>query len=217
VRQADELRHNLASLTSLATADLAQVWRQVKTADDAKAALNDVLPQLLVLYGSAAGAVAADWYDELRESEEIKGRFRAIVAELPADMGAAELAAWGVGPLFSAEPDFTSAQTLVAGGAQRRILNVARATITGSSIADPQAGGWQRIGSGECAFCRMLIGRGAVYTEATADFASHDHCRCTAVPVFDGKPRPVKPYTPSLRGTSKADQARAKRWIAENL
>ena len=55
---------------------------------------------------------------------------------------------------------------------------------TVSSTTDPKARGWQRVGVGECDFCSMLIGRGAVYSEATADFLSHDHCHCYAEPAF---------------------------------
>jgi hypothetical protein len=71
----------------------------------------------------------------------------------------------------------------------------------------------------------MLIGRGAVYSEAGADFASHDHCNCSAVPAFGGQPRPVKPYTVSPRRTIDpqtgkpvvdADFLRAKAWIKSN-
>jgi hypothetical protein len=54
----------------------------------------------------------------------------------------------------------------------------------GSSIADPKARGWMRVGSGRCDFCRMLIGRGAVYTESTVDFHAHDHCGCGATPAW---------------------------------
>jgi hypothetical protein len=60
----------------------------------------------------------------------------------------------------------------------------------------------------------MLIGRGAVYSEATADFAAHDHCKCSAVPAFDGEPRPVKPFTPSLREATDADRARVREYLA---
>jgi hypothetical protein len=100
---------------------------------------------------------------------------------------------------------------------QRRIANVSRYTVAESSVADPGATGWQRVGAGSCAFCRMLIGRGAVYTEAGADFASHDHCNCSAVPAFGGQPRPVKAFTPSSRGTSSADHDRARAWMKNNL
>jgi hypothetical protein len=30
----------------------------------------------------------------------------------------------------------------------------------------------------------MLIGRGAVYTEASVDFEAHDHCHCGAEPAW---------------------------------
>src|SRR5450756_974958 len=50
------------------------------------------------------------------------------------------------------------------------------------SVADRRARGWARAGTGRCDFCAMLIGRGAVYTEATANFETHDHCGCVAVP-----------------------------------
>jgi hypothetical protein len=35
-----------------------------------------------------------------------------------------------------------------------------------------------------CDFCEMLADRGAVYGEASADFEAHDHCSCSAEPVF---------------------------------
>jgi hypothetical protein len=114
----------------------------------------------------------------------LKGRFRAIPAEPEIDRTDA-LARWGVGPLFSAEPDFAAAKTLVAGGFQRLVSDADRHTIARSSVADPRAKGWMRVGSGSsCGFCQMLLGRGAVYTEATADFESHDHCNCSAAPEW---------------------------------
>lgn len=210
--QADELRSNLANLVTLAGADIADAMRQFDNAETLRDGLIDVLRGLLPYYGSAAASLAADWYDELRAQDNVKGRFRAIVPD-QGDLGAEELVRWGIAPLFHPEPDPASALTLIQGGAQRRILNQSRATITGSAVEDPQAHGWQRAGSGECAFCAMLISRGAVYTRATADFASHDHCHCTAVPAWDGRPRPVRPYTPSNRNIDAADRARVREYL----
>jgi hypothetical protein len=59
----------------------------------------------------------------------------------------------------------------------------------------------------------MLIARGAVYTEVTADFASHDHCNCSAVPAFGGQPLAVKPYTPSSKNITDADRARVREYL----
>ena len=148
-------------------------------------ALRDMLPQLVALYGSAAASIGADWYDDLRDQAEVRGRFQAIVAELP-DLGRTDsLAGWAVGPLYGANPDPDTALSKASGGLQRIIFNADRQTVMRSSIQDPRARGWQREGNGECDFCQMLIGRGAVYSEETVDFDSHDRCRCIGVPAYD--------------------------------
>lgn len=174
------LRNDLRSLSVLAERDLSALWRQVSTAAAAQQALNDILPALIETYGAAAGAIAADWYDEARIKAGVGGSFRAFPIEVP-DPGAPILTGWALSEGKSLE----TAQTLVAGGVQRRIANVARGTVMRSSIADPKASGWQRVGDGKsCSFCSMLLGRGAVYTEMSAQFKSHDHCGCSAAPAF---------------------------------
>lgn len=209
-----ELRDAVVDLNALAADDLRGLWRQVTNADQAREALEDILPLLVRTYGQAAATVAADWYDDLRDELNVDRRFFAIVSEVD-DQGADVLARWGIKPLFQEEPDFDAARTLIEGGLQRRIANASRETVRLSSLEDPGAQGWQRAGAGaNCAFCEMLIGRGAVYTDRTADFASHDHCNCYAVPAFRGRPRPVKPFTPSSRNVSDADRARAREYLA---
>lgn len=209
---ANELRRDIAELARLADNDLAALWRQVSTAAQAQVALAEILPQLIETYGAAAATVAADWYDEAREKAGVGRRFVAEPAEV-GDTGAAQLAGWGVGPLYAENPDWNAARVLIGGGLQRRIANAARDTIRGNSVRDGSADGWQRSASGGCDFCQMLAGRGAVYTEASADFASHDWCGCVAVPAFKGEPRPVKPYTPSVRDSSEADRARVREYL----
>lgn len=206
-----DLREGIAGLVGYASRDLNAMWRQVSDAASAEAALRDILPSLIDTYGAAAATLAANWYDDLRVKHEVKGRFLATPAHI-ADSGAQELVGWAV----STATDLTALQALVLGGTQRRIANFSRRTVMDSSIRDPKATGWQRVGVGECktGFCDMLIGRGAVYTEATADFAAHDHCQCGAIPSFGGQPRPVKPFTPSTRNISDADRARVREWIA---
>lgn len=211
---ASDLRRSVAELNRLAATDLEALWRQVTTADEARAALLDILPALVDVYGSAAGTVAADWYDDLRDELNVSRRFFAIVAEID-DTGTDVLARWGIEPLFKVEPDWGAARTLIDGGLQRRIADVARNTVRTSALEDPSADGWQRVGDGKsCAFCSMLIARGAVYSDTTADFASHDHCNCAAAPAFTGYERPVKPYTPSSRNISDADRARVREYLA---
>ena len=178
-------RRDLAELTGLAEKDLSLIWAQFDSADMARDGLMRVLPELVDVYGSAAATLGADWFDEMRDEAKVTGRFRAIPAELP-DVGRTDaLARWGVGPLFQAEPDFTTALAKVVGGLHRIVSDVDRQTVAQSSIADPKARGWQReVSAKACEFCIMLAGRGAVFSESTADFESHDACSCSASPNF---------------------------------
>lgn len=213
-----ELAQAFVDLNVLAARDLGRIWRALREGDNAAEALHDVLPALIDRYGAAAATVAADWYDELRATLGVGGRFVAIPADV-ADSGAHALVGWA---LDTAQTD-ASALALLEGGMQRRVVNFGRFTIMESSLSDPRADGWQRLGRGaNCPFCDLLISRGAVYTKATADFGAHDDCNCIAVPAFGGQPREVKPYKPSLRypdtpsGRDRraADQARAHEWIS---
>lgn len=211
-------RSDLAALTGLASRDLSAQMNAVPAGDAAefRDALAAVLAGLMDSYGSAAASLGADWYDDLRAEADIRGRFQAIVADLP-DVGRTDaLAGWAVEPLYGAEPDAQQALARADGGLQRIILDADRNTVARSAVADPQALGWQRTGVGACAFCRMLISRGAVYSESTAAFASHDHCRCSAVPAFGGRELPVKPYARSTRRVTAADRARVRAYLKAN-
>lgn len=206
------LRTAITDLAVLADGDLRALWQQVSTADQANQALRDVLPPLIETYGLASATITADWYDEIRDLVEAKGRFWAIPRE-PSIEGVESLVGYAVSPLYRAEPDWRRAAVLVAGGMQRRIANASRYTVADSAVADPAAAGWQREGSGSCPFCALLIGRGVVYSEASADFASHDSCRCSAVPSWKGEAKPVRAYTPSAKQASPADRARVREYL----
>jgi hypothetical protein len=75
-------------------------------------------------------------------------------------------------------------KTLAQGG--KTVLDAGRATLLGGVEDDPRARGWERIASpAACDFCLDLSGRGPVYkAEATADFAAHGGCGCTARVVY---------------------------------
>lgn len=207
---APSLRSETAELVRLASRDLSRLWRLVAQGASAEVALRDLLPAIVVEYGQVGAALAAEWYDEQRTKAGARGQFTAVPVDA-SDRGAHALIGWALGTAT----DDVSLQALILGGAQRRIADHVRLTIMDSAVADPAANGWQRVGVGGCksGFCDMLIGRGAVYSEATADFAAHDGCQCSAVPAFAGEPRPVKPFTPSLREASDADRARVREYL----
>ena len=144
-----------------------------------------ILPAIGDEFTAASASLAADWYDDLREERGVRGRHRTLLSELPDVTRYESLARWGVSPLFTEAPDVAAAQSLISGGLARIVANGHRDTVMLNAVADPQALGWSRYGSGlSCEFCQMLIGRGDVYTEATADFEAHDHCNCIAGPRF---------------------------------
>lgn len=208
-------RAELKLLTGLASRDLSLIWKRFNLADAAgvRDGLAAILPDLVAMYGAAAATLGADWYDEVRAAADVDGRFTAVAATLP-DVGRTDaLAGWAVAPLFSATPDPVSALTLVTGGLQRIVADADRQSVMLSSIRDPAAHGWQRVAAGGCAFCSMLAGRGTVYAESSASFASHDHCHCHAAPAFRGEARPVKAYTPSTRNSTEADRARVREYL----
>ena len=221
---AAEARQGLVDLTRLAEADLRRMWMRLANlpADEVRDALLAYLPALAATYGGAAGALGADWYDDVREEADVPGSFRATPAPLPGTARFEALARWGVDPLFRDAPDPAAAFVLIAGGMQRTIANAHRMTVVESSQRDPAAEGWRRIGVGSnCGFCNMLIGRGAVYKEATVTFKSHDHCNCIAGPAFDpGRTVPTIARDMSQRRlsdeTKRKNNARAYEWIKAN-
>ena len=222
---AAEQRRALVGLNALARRDLFALWQRIASlpADQVRDALIDLLPTIADKYGSAAAALAADWYDEARLAADAAGRFAAVPAPLPTQGRFEALARWGVSPLYQGSPDGAAAFTLIAGGLQRIVADMHRLTVVDNAIRDPKAAGWKRIGVGDnCGFCRMLIDRGHVYTEASVTFRSHDHCNCAASPEWSDKVVKVsrEPFRQSQKTrsdeTKARDNARAREYIAEH-
>jgi hypothetical protein len=215
-----ERNRALNGLTLAMRRDFTRIWGKLNldNPDVLRDPLAAVLAEIADKYGTAAAALAADFYDDMRESVVRSGpRFTPTPAQLPGRPRFESLAGWGIGPLFGADPDPVTALHKVNGGLTDIVGGVYRETIMESSIADPAAQGWQRVADANaCAFCLMLEGRGEVYSQSSADFASHDHCGCSAEPAFEGEPIPVQPFTPSERNVSDADRARVRNWIKAN-
>lgn len=180
------LRDAQDSVRTLVVRDLRAVFGSLDLTrpDAAAAALREFVPALVSEYGDMAASLAADWYDEVRASEGIGGRFRASMMPSPYQDAAEPTTRRAAGALFTDRP--ADALTSLESAVGKYALAAGRSTITTSSYRDPQASGWQRVvRSGGCSFCKMLAGRGGVYKEATAHFAAHGHDHCAAVPSWD--------------------------------
>lgn len=175
--QATDLRRDISTLTERARAELRALWAEVETPEDTETVLRDLLPALIVSYGAIAAMVAANWYDAAREVAAVRRAFTATPIEIP-DVGAQSLVGWAL----SEAKDMPAFVSLVEGGTQRRIANHSRLTVTQSSIQDPAASGWVRVGRGGCDWCAKYID-GEIRTVAY-DFPAHDNCLCQAIPAF---------------------------------
>lgn len=178
----------------------------------ARDALLRFVPVLTEQYGEVAAVAAADWFDELRASERVPGRFRAVMAAPFLPEFVQQRVRYAARHLFTGTPE--QMLGFLEGAVQKYVLQPGRDTIQRSAVADPQAAGWHRetrasesYASG-CDFCRMLAGRGGVYKRATATFASHSDCHCVAVPSWDANAPevPVEAYKASERAYRKSQE-----------
>jgi hypothetical protein len=211
----EQTRKGLVLITSEAVATASRLVKG--SADATRNALTAATPEIVAYYSEGSAALAADHYDDLRDEARAAGRY---VAEPIVELREEKIRTgvlWSVEPLYRPEPDDVLALERLAQVVQYETARPFRETVTINSRRDPASVGWQRISSGGCKFCRMLAGRGAVYKETTARFASHPHCGCTAAPVFDGQPGPEAStiqYVASRRKRSPADRARVREYLA---
>ncbi|MFH0243601.1 hypothetical protein ACGRHY_14505 [Streptomyces sp. HK10] len=114
--------------------------------------------------------------------------------------------------------------TQLQGAAERLVLEGSRATTMRTFAERDEIAGWRRTGSSPCAFCALLISRGAVYSKGTVDFQAHDHDRCTPEPLYRREPEPeevrelYETYKDVTAGTSGRESVEAWRayWTSRN-
>jgi hypothetical protein len=194
IRQLTE-RHRQAQLRIGATViqQLQTVWGLLDP-EDLDGTFDDWLAVVLPIVDNgraASSELAASYLGGLRVLQ-LGEPFAAVRAD-PVDRARLATSMLVTGPIsirsnlgrltLSAAADLALARSASAG--MRHVLNGGRETITATIQADRRAVGYERVTSGNaCAFCSMLEGRGAVYSEESAGFEAHDGCGCTAEPVY---------------------------------
>lgn len=165
-----------------------RIWSRIPSGPTQAANVRDAflrqLPVLVNRYGEMSAAAAADWYDAQRALQGVSGAFSAPLQPSPYLDAVEGTVKRTAGALWTPRPDamLTSLQPRVT----KYVLAAGRQTVSRATEMDPRARGWQRIvRPGGCDFCRMLHGRGAVYTRKSVHFAAHTHCNCAAVPSWD--------------------------------
>lgn len=218
LRQANELRLGQAEIRRLVESRMNEIvdylaGRPGLTPQQFRNSLISQTNLVVSQYGDIAASMAAEWYEDIRISEGVRGTFRALPQASPYDSDAVEgMVRRAVGPMFDESPDVAAVMRTVAQNAGKYVLAASRETVRKNSFIDPRGAGFQRIARpGSCDFCLMLVGRGAVYKRETAFFASHGACNCAAVPSWDrGAPEvDVALYEASKRTTGMSEKARS--------
>lgn len=180
-----ESRAALKLLTGAAASASLELLRSTSGSPESRRAeLLDGGQDLVGYYSEGSAALAADFYEDERESQGIGGGYRVELVVADRTVKLRRALAWAADPLF--QDDELLAGERLAGVIQLDTARPFRDTILTNQRNDPQSVGWRRITAGGCKMCRMLADRGAVYKESTARFATHANCNCSAQPVFLG-------------------------------
>jgi hypothetical protein len=187
-------------------------------AEARRSALLELVPAVISYYSDGSSALAADFYEDERLAAGVADTFTAQTVVEDRTVRIRRGVAWASDPLFEGLDDETARR--LAQVIQLEVARPYRVTILANRRRDSKAVGWRRVTSGTgCSFCRMLAARGVIYKHETARFASHDHCSCTAQPVFSGggvgEEASVMQYVASRRSRTPKQQRELREYLAE--
>lgn len=158
----------------------------------------------------AAVSIAADYYEDFRDSVGTPGSFDAPVIDAPtmaqieAEISKAAEQLLNavdrvVDDLYLAELA-AQIEAEAEGVAQAAVIEAGRGELFAALDADREAKGWARVTRpGACSFCRLLATRGPIYmSRETANFRAHRPingrggvCQCTVEPLLGQKYEPT--------------------------
>lgn len=218
----EAVRAQLAAITAAAAADMAAEVARSPLGIRLQTLL-DALPLIVPTYYDAAGLLAADWYDELRDESRPSTTFAPTVIGDPAtDWIEREVAKYRVDIDADLETEMARLVAETERLAEKEIARGFRDSVLGNTRSDREAIGWSRVArAGACKFCRMLADKGAVYrSESTATFGAHTDCHCAARPEFrNGEHGPeanAMQYLASQKRRTPADRERLRAYLNTN-
>ena len=184
-------------LTTAAQDDLTAFFRSLALTlpEAARDELIEFLPRLTQLYGDAAAAAAAEWFEGLRAGA-VGTPYEAVLADPVDDTQVAQTVRYAAGHLFTSTPD--QALAVLSSATQRYVTYMSRATVARNVAHDPARPRWARVPAGAhtCAFCAMLASRGFVYHSEDKAGRFHDDCHCQIVPEWGRGPAHIEGYDP---------------------
>lgn len=201
---AGEERRRQALLSAYLAQQIQVLWRGFNTrdVDGAWPAVRAAIVELINRLRPLSGASAASYYRNARALSAPPGRFTPPAPpDLPREQVTTALDVTGPGSFKRAvaagktpEQAKKVAVVQVTGAAQRLTQDAGRQVVQRSVLRDPGAIGYARVSDGDpCAFCAMLVSRGAVYKSGKSagdvrygGTLYHDHDGCFAMPIYRG-------------------------------
>jgi hypothetical protein len=201
---ADQYRRQQQLITSTLSRDLLLLLRALFSTNDPGSSWPAVKMAVAAMVRDRRAQSAADagkYYQRVRHSADLPGLAQiADPVDLNPDRLDATLDITGIGmyqralAAGKAASDALDASAVTLSGSTSRLaLEGGRTVLENTILTDSDALGWARIGGpSPCAWCAMLISRGAVYKsgktagdEMQGGTKYHDHDGCQAVPIFD--------------------------------
>lgn len=221
----EAVRRGLLVLSGAALADLAEALRRVPPSRGRNLLLT-LGPSVMEYRTSGSSALAADWYEELREASNPAQPFTVTAPAWQREEKFARALVWATEPIQLDDPNLLEALSRLGTAVEYETFDAFTETVDANVRDDAEAIGWSRNANyAACKFCLMLAGRGAVYRkQESAQFAAHSNCQCTVIPAFrggdNGPEASVIQYQASKRYRTKAEReannARVRDYLNQN-
>lgn len=177
-QQVDQFRTDLNNVVAIARAELRAFWNGLDKSDPVytQSELVGFMQDLNDQYGSVSSTVAADWFDEIRETSNVPGVFRSFAADAVPAAQVAGSTGWALST--------SDGLAALLGVSDRLIKQAGRDTIAFNVDRDARAS-YARVPRGDtCAFCLMLASRGPVYgSKRSAGEGNKYHSSCDCIPT----------------------------------
>lgn len=211
-----QFRAAQSALTRLLLRDLRGLRRMINPArlPDTVPVWMSAVRALVGQYGAASATMAADSYNQQRDTAGAPGRFYAQPSGQTPDEQVDASLRWALKDLWRETDEplaarLDQAQQRAEAVVQKLVADQGRATARQAADKDRSAVGYARAAAlGSCAFCKLMASRGAVYKnaqtagrDADARFTGdasvvkfHDNCHCSIIPVFRGQRFELSPH-----------------------
>jgi hypothetical protein len=195
-RLTDQHRRAQVALRTRTVAEVARLWPALDLAalDRTYPALLSSVAPLVARNRKTSADLSAGYLREHRKAAGVGGTWDLVLAdtvdrerlETALRVTSVVAAKRAVAAGQSTDLAMRTALVQAAGSVSRLVLDGGRDTVVETLRATGRVRYERVTGGSACGFCLMLAGRGAVYlTEDSGGFESHDHCGCTAAPVYD--------------------------------